>query len=112
MADRTDLVLQYDTLRDRGKTELDAGNLQDALRIFDAAHAVAEGAGDQERIDLAFCNRTAVAMMLVSGFIGTLIGRHLLVKMGERWFRPILNTILLLLALRLAWQATETLLAG
>ncbi len=64
VADDDDLEARYDELRDRGKAEVDAGNLEEALRILDAAHAVAEGSGDQERVDLAFCNRTAVAIML------------------------------------------------
>jgi uncharacterized membrane protein YfcA len=53
-----------------------------------------------------------LVLMLASGLLGTLLGKHLLVRMGERWFRPILNAILLLLAARLVWQATQTLLAG
>lgn len=53
-----------------------------------------------------------VIAMVISGFIGTLIGKQLLVRMGTGYFKPILNTILFVLALRLIWSGTETLLAG
>jgi uncharacterized membrane protein YfcA len=53
-----------------------------------------------------------VGAMIVSGFVGTVIGRHMLVRIGHRYFRPILNAILLVLAARLLWSATEKLLAG
>lgn len=47
--------------------------------------------------------------MILSGFLGTVIGRHVLVRMGHSYFKPILNGILLLLALRLIWSALQTL---
>ncbi len=53
-----------------------------------------------------------IIAMVASGFVGTILGRHLLVRMGHRYFKPILNTLLLLLAARLAWQGTEILLQG
>jgi uncharacterized membrane protein YfcA len=48
--------------------------------------------------------------MLISGFIGTVIGKQILVRMGARYFHPILNAILLLLAARLVWSGLEGLL--
>jgi uncharacterized membrane protein YfcA len=48
--------------------------------------------------------------MLISGFIGTVIGKQILVRMGARYFHPILNAILLLLAARLVWNGLEGLL--
>ncbi len=48
-----------------------------------------------------------LSMMLISGMIGTSIGRHLLRRIDEDLFRRILNVILGLLALRLIWLATE-----
>jgi uncharacterized membrane protein YfcA len=53
-----------------------------------------------------------IAMMIASGFIGTVIGRHVLIQMSEKRFRPILNTILVALSLKLAWEATRSMLAG
>ena len=53
-----------------------------------------------------------ISMMLLSGFVGTVIGRHFLGRMGEHNFRPWLNTILIVLALRLIWQATKAATAG
>jgi uncharacterized membrane protein YfcA len=41
--------------------------------------------------------------MLVSGFVGTVIGRQFLVKAGQRYFKPILNTVLTLAACRLIY---------
>lgn len=53
-----------------------------------------------------------IAGMILSGFIGTVIGRYLLARMGHRYFQPILNVILLVLAARLAWSGVEGMLAG
>lgn len=53
-----------------------------------------------------------IAAMIASGFLGTVIGRHLLVRMGHRYFRTVLNAILLILAARLAWSGVEGVLAG
>lgn len=53
-----------------------------------------------------------LALMLISSFVGTLLGRKVLMRIAESWFKPVLNSILLLLALRLIWQATGTLLAA
>ena len=49
--------------------------------------------------------------MLISGFIGTVIGSLLLTKAGGRYFKPVLNTILFLAATRLIWAGVEGLLA-
>lgn len=52
-----------------------------------------------------------LAMMLLSGLAGTLLGKNALMRIGDKWFKPVLNSILLVLALRLLWQATAALLA-
>ncbi len=52
-----------------------------------------------------------LGMMLLSGFIGTALGRSLLKRMPERKFRPWLNALLVLMALRLLWQGTAAILA-
>ena len=49
--------------------------------------------------------------MLISGFIGTVIGSRFLTKAGGRYFKPVLNTILSLAAARLIWAGVEGLLA-
>ena len=49
--------------------------------------------------------------MLISGFIGTVIGSRLLTIAGGRYFKPMLNTILFLAATRLIWAGVEGLLA-
>ncbi|HER34425.1 MAG TPA: sulfite exporter TauE/SafE family protein [Halothiobacillaceae bacterium] len=53
-----------------------------------------------------------IAAMIASGFIGTLLGRHLLVRMGHRYFQPVLSGILLLMAARLAWSGVAGMLAA
>ena len=45
-----------------------------------------------------------VAVMIAAGFCGTLAGREVLIRMEDTTFRKVLNTILVLLALRLIWQ--------
>jgi uncharacterized membrane protein YfcA len=49
--------------------------------------------------------------MVISGFIGTVIGSRFLTKAGERYFKPVLNTILFLAAARLIWAGVEGFLA-
>ncbi len=51
-------------------------------------------------------------MMLLSGFVGTSIGRTLLIRMPEKTFKPLLNAVLIAMALRLIWQATESALGN
>ena len=45
--------------------------------------------------------------MLISGFIGTVIGSRFLTKAGGRYFKPVLNTILFLAATKLIWAGVE-----
>jgi uncharacterized membrane protein YfcA len=52
-----------------------------------------------------------IGAMLISGFFGTLVGRHFLTKAGGRYFKPVLNTILCLVAARLIWAGTVGFLA-
>ena len=49
--------------------------------------------------------------MLISGFIGTIIGSRFLTKAGGLYFKPVLNTILSLAPARLIWAGVEGLLA-
>ena len=49
--------------------------------------------------------------MVISGFIGTVIGSRFLTKAGGHYFKPVLNTILFLAAARLIWTGVEGFLA-
>ncbi|WP_262693393.1 sulfite exporter TauE/SafE family protein [Kordiimonas aquimaris] len=49
-----------------------------------------------------------LALMVGAGFLGTLVGKRVLMKQSEAHFSYILNIILTLLALRLLWQAFES----
>lgn len=55
---------RYESLRDRGKECLAAGRLEEALEAFHEAHGVASRIGDADLADLAYCNRSAVALRL------------------------------------------------
>lgn len=45
-----------------------------------------------------------MALMIGLGFVGTLVGRKILLKVDEKLFKRALNIVLTLLALRLLWQ--------
>lgn len=53
-----------------------------------------------------------ILAMIASGFLGTVIGRHVLARMGHRYFQTVLSGILLLLAARLAWSGVQGMMAG
>lgn len=42
--------------------------------------------------------------MIASGFLGTVVGRQVLVRMSDRVFKRALDVVLILLSLRLIWQ--------
>ena len=44
-----------------------------------------------------------ILLMMASGVIGTLIGRHIVIKMNDKYFHLVLSWVLTLLALRLIW---------
>ena len=46
--------------------------------------------------------------MIAFGFLGTLVGRKVLMKIDEKFFKTILNAILILLSLRLIWAGVST----
>ena len=48
-----------------------------------------------------------IILMIVSGFIGTLIGKKFLIKFGKKYFKLVLNTILTLIAFNLIWNAIK-----
>lgn len=51
-----------------------------------------------------------IAMMIAMGFLGTLLGKRVLMRMGDRHFRRALDLMLLVLSLRLLWQGASALL--
>ena len=46
-----------------------------------------------------------ITAMIISGFIGTIIGKKILVKFGQKYFKLVLNSILTLIAINLTWNA-------
>jgi uncharacterized membrane protein YfcA len=48
-----------------------------------------------------------IAGMIISGFIGTVIGKKILIKFGKKYFKLVLNIILTLIALNLVWNSIK-----
>ena len=48
-----------------------------------------------------------IVAMIVSGFVGTLIGKKILVNFGKKYFKLVLNIILTLIAANLIWNAIK-----
>ena len=53
-----------------------------------------------------------IGLLIVFGFLGTLVGRLVLARIDERRFRIALNVILTLLAHRLIYTGASLLLSG
>lgn len=53
-----------------------------------------------------------VALLIASGLVGTLAGRHVLARIDERRFRFALNAILTVLALRLIYAGASRIIGG
>jgi uncharacterized membrane protein YfcA len=49
-----------------------------------------------------------IALMIVAGFLGTVTGRLVLVRMTDHGFKRALDVVLVLISLRLIWQGLET----
>ncbi len=64
MADDTTLHAQYEGIKERASQLLQGGSLREALLEFETAHDLAKRIGDRILEDLAFCNRSAVAIRL------------------------------------------------
>lgn len=64
MADAANVRVEYEALRDRASEVLSQGNLQEALDAFTRAHQVARRMAEPDLEDVAFCNRSAVAIRL------------------------------------------------
>jgi len=50
-----------------------------------------------------------VVAMVLSGFLGTVVGKHVLVKMNDQTFHKVLAVLLSLLALRLLYEGVTLL---
>ena len=46
-----------------------------------------------------------IFFMIISGFVGTILGKKILVKYGSKYFKLILNVTLTVIALYLLWNA-------
>ena len=46
-----------------------------------------------------------IFLMIISGLVGTILGKKILVKYGSKYFKLILNAILTVIALYLLWNA-------
>jgi len=64
MVEAKTLRAEYDALKERASETLKGGNLHAALEEFDRAHAVARRLAERNLEDIAFCNRSAVAIRL------------------------------------------------
>lgn len=53
-----------------------------------------------------------IVAMVASGFLGTVIGKRVLVKMKDRSFHRVLSVVLTLLALRLLYDGASALMSG
>lgn len=51
-----------------------------------------------------------IGAMILSGFVGTLIGQQILVRIGDKTFKRALDIVLILISLRLIWVAALDLL--
>lgn len=49
-----------------------------------------------------------VLAMIASGLAGTFLGKQVLVRLGRAYFLPVLNTVLVLLALQLVWTGLRS----
>jgi tetratricopeptide (TPR) repeat protein len=64
MVDPASLRAEYETLKDRASETLKQGDLHAALEEFNLAHAAARRLGERGLEDVAFCNRSAVAIRI------------------------------------------------
>jgi len=50
-----------------------------------------------------------IIAMIASGFLGTIVGRSVLIRMGDKTFKRALDIVLLLISARLIWSGIATL---
>lgn len=59
-----ELRQEYERLRNEAKRATDEGRIEEALELYDRGLSLAREIGDQDLIDLAGCNRTAIVIAL------------------------------------------------
>ena len=75
--------LDFEDLKQRGHQAVEAGCLDEAAEIFDRALELAQEHGEPRLIDLAVCNRAAVAIVLGRGKSELPQLREILVRNGD-----------------------------
>ena len=50
--------------------------------------------------------------MIISGFVGTVLGRKVLTNFGTGYFKPALNVIFVAIAFKLLWDGFQNYLSG
>lgn len=73
MAEQSVTRTRYEVVKEEGSALLAAGRLEEALESFDRACDLARALDDQDLSDLAYCNRSAVAVRL--GMQGEIVTR-------------------------------------
>ncbi len=53
-----------------------------------------------------------VCGMIISGFVCTFLGRKVLTNFGAEYFKPAVNVIFVVIALKLLWDGFQNLLLG
>ena len=79
----SDTVHRFEQLRAQGLEALDRQDLEQALTLFDRCLQLAEELGDQQMVDLALCNRAAVAIELRRGLHEVPVLREILVRSAD-----------------------------
>ncbi len=49
-----------------------------------------------------------IIAMIAAGFLGTLVGRRVLIRLSDKAFKKALDIVLILISIRLIWQGTAT----
>ena len=74
---------QFEELKQRGLQAIEAGRLEDAEEVYERALELARRHGDPKLVDLAFCNRAAVTVVLGYGEREVPHLREILVRNGD-----------------------------
>lgn len=83
MSDEATLRAEYEALREHASEVLNQGQLQRALGEFTRAHELALQIGDRELEDIAFCNRSSVAIRLQLDDDSVLVLRQMLLRTAD-----------------------------
>lgn len=80
MAETASLRAEYEGLKEQASEALNQGNLQGALGGFTRAYELAVRIGDRDLEDVAFCNRSSVAIRLQLEDDSVLVLRRMLLR--------------------------------